>query len=187
MFKTLRRKWKIAVLIKKINQLSRNILEELKRKSDFETLEYGNLRKGSEWGSIQNGNISWTYLIDLIIGKPVLYIISYNLDENSFTCYAKTPRTNFSSVFQFKTNNFQELNFRLLELAKHIPSLRERMLREIIYQEAKQGPKKKWYKPFVTGEKIHNHLESIIGDIAGENKITENEANRLRAYAKDLA
>ncbi|MES0490635.1 MAG: hypothetical protein ABUK01_11615 [Leptospirales bacterium] len=186
MFDGLKRKWHIASLLKKVNKLGRLIVDELKALADFDPLEYGNLRKGTEWGAISENTISWNYLIDLIIGKPILYIITYNIDKKEFLCYAKTPRMNFSSVFQFKTKNFQELNFRLLELAKHIPSLRERMLREYLYSESKLGPRKKWYKPFVSEDKIHVYLESIIDNISTQKKITKNEARRITAYAMNL-
>ena len=186
MFEALKRKWHISSVLKKVNKLGRTIVDELKKVEDFDPLEYGNLRKGNEWGTIDENTISWNYLIDLIIGKPILYIINYNLEKKEFLCFAKTPKMNFSSVFQFKTKDFQELNFRLLELAKHIPSLRERMLREYLYSEAKNGPRKKWYKPFVSEEKIHVHLESIINEITSQNKITQNEARRITAYAINL-
>jgi len=187
MFKEFLKKWHTKSVLKKINHMSHEVMGALEKKESYNHIEYGNMRKGNEWGELNENTISWTFIIDLIVGKPILYIISYEINEREFTCYAKTSKNNFSNIFQFKTSNDQELKFRLTELAEHVPSLRERMLREYLYSEAKKGPHKKWYNPFVREDKVQDYLESVIDEIITEKKISDNEAKRLHEYAKNLA
>jgi len=178
--------WQTRRVHKKIDQLNRTVLNKLK-KENYNPLEYGNLRKGDIWGEISDGIITWSYNIDVIIGKPITYLVTYNIEKKEFSCYAKTAKTNFSNILQFTTHDFSELSYRLDELAFHIPSLRERMLREYLYSESRRGPRKKWFTLFTKGDQMTEHLESVILNLILQSKISENEAARLRIYANNLS
>ena len=166
--------------------INHRILEGLKSKPDFNLVEYGNIRKGEDWGAIDGNTIIWNYLVDLVFGRPVTYIIQFDIKKKIFTCFAQSPKTNYSSVFQFESSTFDELEYRLNELARHIPSIRERILREFLFMESKKGPKKKWYNPFVNEEKVMDYLESAIINLSQTTKISPKEIETLERYAKNL-
>jgi len=176
--------WKIRRMRKKVDALGKEILKSL-AKQNLESLETGNLRKSDEWGILQENILYWIAHIDIISPKPVQYIIAYSLDTRKFSCYSKSSGTQ-SSIFQFETSDYNELKSRLLELALHISSLRERMLRELLYNESKKGPRKKWYNPFVRKETIHHYLHNVADNLLTQKKITKKEYSRLISYAEHL-
>jgi hypothetical protein len=178
-------KWNIIKTKRQINKLSRKFFYKTFNGSR-EHLEFGNLRKSEEWGIEKDGFIRWVILIDIILERPIHYIISYSLEKKMFSCYAATARHNFSNVFQFSTSDLKELEYRLIELANHIPSLRERMLREYIYNEWKKAPGRKWYNFFTGKAKIEEYLASKIENLYNNKKITKNELERIQAYAANL-
>lgn len=185
MFDAIREKLRQKRIRKEIERVAKNIMAKL-RSGDFEPMEYGNLKKGDPWDAIQGNNMIWTYIVDLPVGKPIQYVISYSLKEDKYECYAKTARNNYSNVFQFSTRKISELEARLTELTSHLPSLRERALREYIYYEAQRNPRKKWYNPFVSAEKKREYLEEALNELLEQKKITPREAERIEKYIENL-
>jgi len=169
-----------------MEKLGKEILKEIKHIQNYDILEYGNLRKSEVWGEKVEENIKWGYYIDLVTAKPVHYVINYSIKEKLYSCYAKTSMNNLSSVFQFETKDIDELTYRLKELALHIPSLRERILREYLYNVAKKGPNRKWYHRFFKTTKLQEYIESVIQNLLDQNKITIREADKVRIYSREL-
>ncbi|MDH4199380.1 MAG: hypothetical protein OEV66_03280 [Spirochaetia bacterium] len=183
---SLGKKWLQYRVQKKINSISRKIFYELSKVYD-EPLEFGNLRRSSEWGILKDGNVYWIILLDIVQGRPIQYMITYSLSDKKFSCFAATSKNNFSSIFQFSTTDIKELEYRLRELANHIPSLRERILREFIYNESRKYPRRRWYKLFIGKDKIREYLNNIIDNLYNQKKITSNEMIRLQTYVENLA
>ena len=179
------KKWRLKSIRNKIDNLTNEILTSLKN-GDYDPVEYGNLRKGEYWGDEIEQKILWSFIIDVSLGKPIQYIISYDPEKSTFDCFAKTSLNNFLSVLQFSTREIADLRYRLKELAQHIPSLRERSLREYLFAESKRAPKKRWYKPFVSSTAKVEYLQNILDDLTAQGKISEQEAKRLENYIRDL-
>ncbi len=185
MFDAYREKRRQKRVQKEIDRIGRAIMLRLKD-LEYQPLDFGNLRKGDPWGVMQDGSMLWTYVVDIPVGKPIQYVISYSLKSAEYICFAKTARNNYSNVFQFSTPKVAELEARLTELAVHIPSLRERSLREYLYYEAKRAPRKKWYNPFGSVEKTREYLEEVVLGMLNDEKITKTEADRIGKYIANL-
>ena len=149
-------------------------------------LEYGNARRAEDWGILKENVLYWVILVDIITGRPIQYIIAFSLPEKKFSCYAMTAKNNFSSVFQFSTSDFKELEFRLWELTNHIPSLRERMLREYVYNESKNAPGRRWFRFLLGSGKTEEYLNSKVDLFYTNGKISKNELQRVKSYIGNL-
>lgn len=185
MLKGFLKNWRTNTVRKKFESLTRETLSSL-QSGEYDPIEYGNLRKGEYWGDEVEQKILWSFVVDVSLGKPIQYIISYDPEKSIFDCYAKTAVNNFLSVLQFSTSNFNDLSYRLDELAHHIPSLRERSLREYLFVESKRAPRRRWYKPFVSASAKEDYLCNIIENLAAEKRISEKEVKRLEKYIHDL-
>jgi hypothetical protein len=178
-------KWQVYSVKSKIDKLTRKIFHGMSSDND-QLLEYGNIRRSREWGILRENIVQWVILVDIIIGKPVQYIIAYSLVDKKYSCYATTDKEHYSNVFQFSTTDLHELDFRLQELANHIPSLRERWLREYLYNESKNTPGRRWLKFFTGRGKMEVYLNGKIENLYNQGRISKKEMTRLHTYITNL-
>jgi len=179
------KKWQVYAVSHKIDKITRKIFNSISKQKD-QHLEHGNVRKSGDWGIIKDNTVVWVILADIILGKPIQYSITYSLPDKKYSCHAMTERNNFSSVFQFSTADIEVLEDRLRELANHIPSLRERLLREYLFSEAKNAPGRGWLKIFFGKAKIEEHLNTKIDNLYQQGRISGGERDRLGNYISNL-
>ena len=150
-------------------------------------IEFGNLRKSSTWGQGSENQLKWIYEIDLLSMKPMQYVIVYDLVEERFSCYSKMGGKNeMNSLLTLSTSSLEDLKERLIELARNIPSLRERMLREYLYTHKEPGAKRRFLKIFKKSRSRSEYLGKVIDTLFSQQKISEGEAERARIYAAAL-
>ncbi|MDH4261959.1 MAG: hypothetical protein OEV78_02830 [Spirochaetia bacterium] len=179
-------KWQVYNVKRKIDKLTRKIFYSISANNE-DPLEYGNIRRADDWCTVKEDIIHWIILVDIIIGKPVQYIITYSILEKKYYCYATTDKNNYSSVLQFATSETKELEFRLTELANHIPSLRERRLREFLFNESKNAPGRKWWAKFLFRRgKTEDYLNGKIENLYNQGRISKKELERLKNYITNL-
>ena len=186
--KALIKKWKNFCIKKQINHLHSEISNRIKEDNKL-MLEFGNLRKGKIWALLDKNEIKWTYDIDVLSEKPLSFSIIYDIKTKVFSCYSQIGIKNeTSNILQFHTKNYYELYRKMLELTLNIPALRERMMREYIYQQSGQNPKQKWKNLFKKDkEKDKNKfLKNIVDTLKNEDKITADEKERLHKYIQSL-
>jgi hypothetical protein len=180
--------WRIR---RRINKLTAQLFRKL-RKDAKSHIEYGNLRRGKPWGIKEGRELVWTFLVDLLADRPLIYKIVYNLDEARFMCYSRSGgRNEMTNVLQFTSDDIDELSARLNMLAAEIPAMRERMLRQHLYALKREKSPKRWLKFFrkrSPEEELQTlaALREVVQSLLAENKISKNEALKLMAYAEAL-
>jgi len=180
--------WRIR---RRINKVTRQLLQKL-RKDKKSLVEYGNLRHGKPWGLRENRELVWTFLVDLLAERPLIYKIVYNMDEARYTCYSRSGgRNEMTNVLQFTSDNIDELIARLNMLAAEIPAMRERMLRQHLYTLHSEKTPKRWLDLFrkkAPEEEMQTlaMLREVVQSMLTQNKISRNEALKLMAYAETL-
>jgi hypothetical protein len=180
--------WRIR---RRINKLTARLFHKL-RKESKSLIEYGNLRRGKPWGLKEGRELVWTFLVDLLADRPLIYKIVYNLDEGRYTCYSRSGGHNeMTNVLQFTSDDIDELISRLSMLAAEIPAMRERMLRQHLYAIKNEGTPKRWLRFFHKRDpaaelKSLAHLREVVQSMLAQNKISKNEALKLMAYAETL-
>jgi len=177
--------WQSFAIKRKIDKLTRKIFYSIPVQNE-QALEYGNIRRSDEWGVFKEDTLQWIILVDVVVGKPVQYIIAYSFSDKKYSCFATSDTKNFSGIFQFSTSDIRELDFRLSELANHIPSLRERQLREYLFHESRNAPNRGWFKIFFKRGKIEDHLKGKIELLYNQGRISRNELSRLENYISNL-
>ncbi|MFO1472398.1 MAG: hypothetical protein U1F27_15340 [Turneriella sp.] len=122
--------WRIR---RRINKVTKKLFNRL-RKDSKSLIEYGNLRRGKPWGLKEGNTVVWSYLVDLLADRPLIYKIVYDIGAARYTCYSRSGgRNEMANVLQFTSDDLDELVARLNTLAAEIPAMRERMLRQHLY------------------------------------------------------
>lgn len=179
------RKARVAKINRDINRTFQQIREEINARSQ---IEFGNFRKSSRWNVTEDGKVLWAFEIDLLSDRPANYIVEYDPKEKQFSCFAKIGvKTGVHNTLQFVTKDKKELRERLLHLARNIPSLRERALREYLYGLSQTRPKRRWRKLFRKDSSHCDYLCEVINELYDQKKISESEKERMLAYAKTIA
>ncbi|HRP70484.1 MAG TPA: hypothetical protein PLY93_13220 [Turneriella sp.] len=180
--------WRIR---RKINKAIKKLLHNLHHDSKS-YLEYGNLRRGKPWGLREGREIVWIFLVDLLAERPLIYKITYHIDEGRYHCYSRSGgRNEMTNVLQFSSDSLDELIERLNMLASEVPAIRERMLRQYIYSMKNQKTSKRWMDFFKKKDNQLNadtllHLKEAVHAMEGQHKISKGEAMKLLGYVEML-
>lgn len=180
--------WRIR---RRINKVTGKLFQKL-RKDQKSLVEYGNLRRGKPWGLKEGREIVWTFLVDLLADRPLIYKVVYNSDEARYTCYSRSGgRNEMTNVLQFTSDDIDELVARLNMLAAEIPAMRERMLRQHLYALKNEKSPKRWlglFRKKNPEEEMQtlSMLREVIQAMLAQNKISKSEALKLMAYAETL-
>lgn len=180
--------WRIR---RRINKVTARLFQKL-RKDSKSLIEYGNLRRGKPWGLKEGRELVWTFLVDLLADRPLIYKIVYNVDQARYTCYSRSGgRNEMSNVLQFTSDDIDELVARLNMLASEIPAMRERMLRQHLYSLKRERSPKRWLDLFRKRDQAEElqtltTLREVVQSMLAQNKISKNEALKLMAYAETL-
>lgn len=180
--------WRIR---RRINQVTKKLFHKL-RKESKSLIEYGNLRRGKPWGVHEGNELVWTFLVDLLADRPLIYKIVYNAADGRYTCYSRSGGKNeMANVLQFTSDDIDELVSRLNTLAAEIPAMRERMLRQHLYALKNEKFPRRWLDFFrkkdpAEGMQILTALREVIQAMLSQGKISKNEALKLMAYAETL-
>ena len=178
--------WKHLQLKISMRSLLKN-LQKYISKQNSDSIEYGNIRKGSKWG-IQVGNrLIWIFLVDLVWKRSLQYKIIYNIDECHFTTSSNFDRyTQHNSLIQFNTKSFVNIYKKITQLVKDIPSFRERILREYIFSKLKNKLNIRWLKLSKKKEeqrdKEEKYLVNLIKNIYRGGRISQSEFERTIHY-----
>ncbi len=180
--------WRIR---RRINKVTKRLFQKL-RKDHKSLVEYGNLRRGKPWGIREGRELVWTFLVDLLADRPLVYKVAYQIDEARYTCYSRSGgRNEMANVLQFTSDDIDELVARLNMLAAEIPAMRERMLRQHLYTLKSEKTPKRWLDLFrKKGPEDEMQtlamLREVVQSMLAQNKISRNEALKLMAYAETL-
>ncbi|HNA80790.1 MAG TPA: hypothetical protein PKM44_11475 [Turneriella sp.] len=180
--------WRIR---RRINKVTARLFQKL-RKDSKSLVEYGNLRRGKPWGLKEGRELVWTFLVDLLADRPLIYKVVYNADEARYTCYSRSGgRNEMTNVLQFTSDDIDELVARLNMLAAEIPAMRERMLRQHLYALKSEKSPKRWLDLFRKRDPAEElqtltTLREVVQSMLAQNKISKNEALKLMAYAETL-
>lgn len=180
--------WRIR---RRINKVTKRLFQKL-RKEQKSLIEYGGLRRGKPWGVREGRELVWTFLVDLLADRPLVYKIVYQIDEARYTCYSRSGgRNEMTNVLQFTSDDIDELVARLNMLAAEIPAMRERMLRQHLYTLKGEKTPKRWLDLFrkkAPDEEMQTlaMLREVVQSMLTQNKISRNEALKLMAYAETL-
>lgn len=169
-----------------MNSLFDRVIEELENRVS-DAVEYGNLRKMPDWGERRGDTLVYRLEVDMILERPMVYMIRYDLDFDDFRCYSRMGgRSMISNLLQFEAGSREELAEKLTELAVNIPAMRERMIKEYIFSLFHREPRKRWRKFFKKDNPRAESLISIIREMKIQSKISENEAETLIAYVHEM-
>lgn len=180
--------WRIR---RRINKVTKKLFNRL-RKDSKSLIEYGNLRRGKPWGTREGNTVVWSFLVDLLADRPLIYKVVYDLSEGRYTCYSRSGgRNEMANVLQFTSDDIDELVARLNTLAAEIPAMRERMLRQHLYALKSEKNPRRWLDLF---RKRHPEedmqslamLREAIQTMLTQTKISKNEALKLMSYAETL-
>ncbi|MFO1527313.1 MAG: hypothetical protein U1F16_15195 [Turneriella sp.] len=180
--------WRIR---RRINKVTRRLFNRL-RKERKSLIEYGNLRRGKPWGLKDGNEVVWTYLVDLLADRPLIYKVVYNLHDARYTCFSRSGgRNEMANVLQFTSDDIDELVARLNMLAAEIPAMRERMLRQHLYSLKSEKSQRRWidfFKKRTPEEDMASLsvLRESIQAMLTQGKISKNEALKLMSYAETL-
>jgi len=180
--------WRIR---RRINKVTKKLFNRL-RKDKKSLMEYGNLRRGKPWGFKDGRELTWTFLIDLLADRPLIYKVTYNIDEGRYHCYSRSGGKNeMTNVLQFTSDDLDELVARLYTLAAEIPAMRERMLRQHLYSLKSEKTPKRWLDIFRKKNPEEEMaslamLREVIQAMLTQGKISKNEALKLMSYAETL-
>ena len=180
--------WRIR---RRINKVTARLFQKL-RKDSKSLIEYGNLRRGKPWGLKEGRELVWTFLVDLLADRPLIYKVVYNAEQARYTCYSRSGgRNEMSNVLQFTSDDIDELVARLNMLAAEIPAMRERMLRQHLYALKNEKFPRRWLDLFRKRDQAEElqtltTLREVVQSMLAQNKISKNEALKLMAYAETL-
>lgn len=181
----------VWLIRRRINALTKKLFQKL-RKNHKSSVEFGNLRRGKPWGLREGHELVWTFLVDLLSERPLIYKVVYNAADGRYTCYSRSGGHNeMTNVLQFTSDDIGELVQRLNTLAAEIPAMRERMLRQHLYALKNEKSPKRWLKLFRkrddgSEEQILTMLRDVVQSMLLQHKISKNEALKLIAYAETL-
>lgn len=180
--------WRIK---RRINKVTTRLFQKL-RKDQKSPLEFGNLRRGKPWGTKEGNELVWTFLVDLLADRPLIYKVVYSAAQARYTCYSRSGgRNEMTNVLQFTSDDIDELVARLNMLAAEIPAMRERMLRQHLYALKNEKSPRRWLDLFRKKDASEEQqtlavLREVIQAMLSQNKISKNEALKLMAYAETL-
>ncbi len=180
--------WRIR---RRINKVTKKLFNRL-RKDKKSLMEYGNLRRGKPWGFRDGHDLTWTFLVDLLADRPLIYKVTYNIHEGRYHCYSRSGGKNeMTNVLQFTSEDLDELVARLYTLAAEIPAMRERMLRQHLYSLKSEKSPKRWLDLFRKKNPEADMaslamLREVVHAMLTQNKISKNEALKLMSYAETL-
>lgn len=151
-------------------------------------VEYGNLRRSQLWGVRENHTLIFNFEVDVIAERPFVYHVVYDFNRKLFFCYSHMGGKNdLSNVLQFTAPDFKILAAKLTTLVKHIPAVRERFMRQYIYNLAHQQKGRRWFRFFSRSAGKDEYLSSVLRNLLDEKKISQREFDRLSAYARELS
>jgi|GEM_PF-2125016 len=180
--------WRIR---RRINKVTKKLFNRL-RKDSKSLVEYGNLRRGKPWGLKESNTVVWSFLVDLLAERPLIYKVVYDIDAARYTCYSRSGgRNEMANVLQFTSDDIDELVARLNTLAAEIPAMRERMLRQHLYSLKNEKNPRRWIDIFrkrSPEEDIQSlaALREAVQAMLTQGKISRNEALKLMSYAETL-
>lgn len=180
--------WRIR---RRINRLTQRLFQKL-RKDSKSLVEYGNLRRGKPWGAREGHELVWTFLVDLLAERPLIYKIVYDSAQARYTCYSRSGGKNeMTNILQFTSDDIDELVSRLNMLAAEIPAMRERMLRQHLYSLKSEKSPRRWLDVFRRKNPAEEMqtltmLREVVQSMLAQDKISRNEALKLIAYAETL-
>ena len=166
-----------------------HLMKQLKHYISYQEtdpIEYGNLRKGAKWGASMGNRLVWTFSVDLIWKKSLQYKVVYNSDEKKFIGFSNFDRyAQQNRLIQFSTKNFASLREKIIQLAHDIPTFRERILREYLFEKTRNKVNLRWSKVFVNEEqktKEKEYLINLVKHIHESGRISESELDRSIHY-----
>lgn len=173
-------------LVFRMNALFKKFQKKIK-KDNLVLIEYGNLRKGDLWGFSENGQIIFSFDVDVLAEKPFQYRVVYDKEKKIYYCYSRMGgKSELSNFLQFSVSRFSQLEKKLKKIVEHIPAMRERFLRQYLFNLSQKQKGKRFLFFFRSslnkGKALYDFLENLLT----EKKISPNEYERLKSYAKEL-
>ncbi|MCS6985516.1 MAG: hypothetical protein NZM25_10390 [Leptospiraceae bacterium] len=178
--------WKAAYLTKRMNRLLRKFEKEASKKK-INQIEYGNLRRGEIWGSWDDDQLIYSFEIDVVAERPFQYRVVYDASRRLFLCYSRlVSKADIAHFLQFTVRNFSLLKIKLINLVNHIPAMRERFLRQYLYNLASEQKGSRFLRFFRSSASKKEALLEFLENLLQEKKISQREYERLRSYAMEL-
>ena len=171
-----------------MNQLLSDIQSYISTQ-EADSLEYGNLTRGSEWGGRIGNRVIWVFVVEMIWRKAMQYKIIYNIDKGTFTSFSDFGRKlQFDNFVQFNSGSISGVTEKVAQLVKDMPAFREKMLREYFFSKRSDQLNFRWSKFFKRHKKDdeEKYLIRLIEKMRTGNRISQSECERLTRYIRKL-